>query len=152
VQFVTKVSLYFWNLRKILHLILYTWSPYCEKIFLDPYTVPDQWWSGHWAKKNFCCYFWYFWKVSNKSQGYFCCKCKKVKNQPTLIHNQFESVWISLNQFESDWIRLSQVGSVRVRLSQLGSVCLSLGQFRLVWVSSGQLAWVWVWVSLFEST
>jgi hypothetical protein len=26
----------------------------------------DQWWSGHWVKKNFFCYFRYFWKVYNK--------------------------------------------------------------------------------------
>jgi hypothetical protein len=33
------------------------------------------------------CYFRYFWKVCNKSQGYFCWKCKK--NQPTLMYSIF---------------------------------------------------------------
>jgi hypothetical protein len=55
--FFTKVSLYFWNLRKILHL-LYPWSPYCEKKFWDLYIVHDlkcfdQRWSGHWVKTLF---------------------------------------------------------------------------------------------------
>jgi hypothetical protein len=35
--------------------------------------------------KIFFWYFRYFWKVCNKNQGYFCWKCKKVQNQPTLI-------------------------------------------------------------------
>jgi hypothetical protein len=33
----------------------------------------------------FFCYFRYFWKDYNKSQGYFCWKCKKVENQHTLL-------------------------------------------------------------------
>jgi hypothetical protein len=36
--------------------------------------------------KIFFFYFRYFWKVCNKSQGYFCWKCKKVQNQPTLVY------------------------------------------------------------------
>jgi hypothetical protein len=40
------------------------------------------------GQKNLFCYFRYFWKVYNKSQGYFCWKCiKKVENQPTLIYS-----------------------------------------------------------------
>jgi hypothetical protein len=31
------------------------------------------------GQKNFFCYFRYFWKVHNKSQGYFCWKCKKSR-------------------------------------------------------------------------
>jgi hypothetical protein len=35
----------------------------------------------------FFCYFRYFGKVCNKSQGYVCWKCKKVQNQPTLLYS-----------------------------------------------------------------
>jgi hypothetical protein len=38
------------------------------------------------GQKNCFCYFRYFWKVWNKSQGYVCWKCKKVENQPTLLY------------------------------------------------------------------
>jgi hypothetical protein len=69
----------------------YPWSPYCEKQNFDPYIVNDpkscyQLLSVNWLKNFFFCYFRYFWSVCNKSQGYFCWNCKKVKNQPTLMY------------------------------------------------------------------
>jgi hypothetical protein len=63
VHFVTKVSLYFWNLHNILHLLTPIKSTLWEKKILVPYIVNDPecqdlWWSSHWVKtKNVIIFF-----------------------------------------------------------------------------------------------
>jgi hypothetical protein len=92
VHFVTKVSLYFWNLCKILHLLI----PMKSILWIQNFGP----FNSAWPKKlgpmrkqslgqtNLFCYFRYFWKVCNKSQGYFCSKCKKSpKSTHPTVHS-----------------------------------------------------------------
>jgi hypothetical protein len=74
VYFVTNVSLYFWNLRKILHILIPMKSIFLGKNFGPLYSA---WPKRSLGPKIFFCDFRYFWKVCNKPQGYFCWKCKK---------------------------------------------------------------------------
>jgi hypothetical protein len=75
VHFVSKISLYLWNLCKILNLLIPT-KTILWKLILDLYIVHDpkcfdQLWRNHLVKTLFV-YFHYFWKVCNKPLGYFC--------------------------------------------------------------------------------
>jgi hypothetical protein len=91
VHFVTKASLYFWNLRKNLRLLIPIKSTVWKKFF-DPYIVNDpkcwdQWWSGHWVKTNFFRIFLTFERYTTNYRGTLVENVKKSKNQPTLLYS-----------------------------------------------------------------
>jgi hypothetical protein len=104
VHFATTVSF------KILRLLIPMKSILWIKNFGPLYSAwPKKWWSMmKWSlgKNFFFCYFQYFWKVCNKSQGYYCWKCKKSpkSTNPTVyyIHVQYvpsrDGSWYSVEQ------------------------------------------------------
>jgi hypothetical protein len=76
VRFVTRVSLYFWNLRKILRLLIPILSRLFWKIIPPLYSVlyrrtqtNDE---AVTLSNKFLCHFPYFFKVYNKIKRYFC--------------------------------------------------------------------------------
>jgi hypothetical protein len=90
VHFVTKVSLYFWNLHKILCLLIPMKSILWEKKILDPYIVHDpksrdQWWRGHWVTKFIVAIFGTFGRYVTNVRVTLVENVKKVQNQATLI-------------------------------------------------------------------
>jgi hypothetical protein len=95
VYFVTRVSLYFWNLRKIQCLLTpIMWTLWTN--FWDPYIVNDpkwpvQLWNVHWVKTKVFSYSLLLEGIQ-QTTGVLLWKCeknkniKKVKIQPTLFH------------------------------------------------------------------
>jgi hypothetical protein len=78
VNFVTNVSLYFWNLHKNGHLLIPMKSILWNKILVlyiehNP-NIFDPLWSGHWVKTLFSFIFFTFERyiLYNKPHGYFC--------------------------------------------------------------------------------
>jgi hypothetical protein len=86
VHFVTKVSLYFLNLRKILCLMIPMKSILWLKNFGPLYRVwpksRDQWWSGHWVKNFFFAIFGTFGRYETNLRGTFVENVKKSKINP----------------------------------------------------------------------
>jgi hypothetical protein len=95
VHFVTKVSLYFWNLRynsasfdtHEVHIVNKKFWTLIYYIVHDSKSH-DQWWSGHWVpNKIFFAVFCTFGRYVTNLRGTFVENVKKVQNQPTLLYS-----------------------------------------------------------------